>query len=58
VLGVEDAPDGRLILTVESDQVQTGCSSCGRRTLHAWRAQLLAYFDTYGVSNGALKPST
>jgi len=22
------------------------------RTLRAWRAQLLAYFDTHGVSNG------
>jgi transposase len=29
LLDVEDDSDGRLILTVESDQVQTGCPSCG-----------------------------
>lgn len=29
VLDVEDDRDGRLIVTVESDQVETGCPSCG-----------------------------
>jgi transposase len=29
VLDVGNDADGRLILTVESDQVQTGCPSCG-----------------------------
>ena len=29
VLDVEDDRDGWLVLTVESDQVQTGCPSCG-----------------------------
>ena len=29
VLDVEDHRDGRLIVTVESDQVETGCPSCG-----------------------------
>jgi hypothetical protein len=29
VLDVGDDPDGRLIVTVESDQIETGCPSCG-----------------------------
>jgi transposase len=29
VLEVEDDAEGRLIVTVESDQVETGCPSCG-----------------------------
>jgi hypothetical protein len=29
VLDVEGDRDGRLIATVESDQVETGCPSCG-----------------------------
>jgi transposase len=33
VLDVGDDPDGQLILTAESDEVQTGCPSCGESRL-------------------------
>jgi transposase len=42
VLDVGDDPDGRLIVTVESDQIETGCPSCGvMAASHGRRARML-----------------